>query len=77
MNVDLADITIHLDQAADETGRQRIDEALRKNAAVVSVHFQPGKDHLLVVEYNPAQTKSDDLLSAVQGQGFSAELIGL
>ncbi len=77
MNVDLADVTIHLDQAADEAGRKRLDDALRANEGVVSVHFQAGKEHLMVVEYNPAKTASDDLLSAVQAQGFSAELIGL
>jgi hypothetical protein len=77
MNIQLADVTVHIDQTLDREQRARIDEALRAVDGVVSVHNPDQRPHLAVVEYNPQKTSSEAILHAVTSRGAHAELIGL
>ena len=77
MNIQLADVTVHIDQTLDRPGRAKIEDALRMIDGVVSVHNPDNRPHLAVVEYNPDKTNSAAILSAVTSQGVHAELIGL
>ena len=44
---------------------------------MVSVHFNPDKPHLLLVEYNPKRVNSLDLLDILRYQGLHGELVAL
>ncbi|MGD8914458.1 MAG: ATP-binding protein [Candidatus Thiodiazotropha sp.] len=77
MNIDLADITIHVDETLDSDGLAQLEEAFRAREGVVSVHIDPKRTHLFVIEYNPEQVNSQDLLAITHFQGLNAELIGL
>jgi len=77
MNIDLADVTIHVDETLDPSGLTRLDSAFRELDGVVSVHVNENRPHLFVLEYNPEKVNSTDLLEVVQVQGMHAELIGL
>ena len=76
-DIDLVDVTVHIDEELDAAGLANLEQALRDESGVVSVHFQPGKPHLAVVEYNPEATNSASILSRVTSQNLHAELIGL
>jgi hypothetical protein len=76
-NISLTDVTIHVDENLAAEQRQEIEAGLRAIDGVVSVHNADARPHLLLVEYNPAQTNSGSLLASVTGQGYHAELIGL
>ena len=76
-NIQLTDVTIHLDETLDAGDRQEVESNLRAIDGVVSVHNPDAHPHLVMVEYNPAATNSGSLLSDVTGQGYHAELIGL
>lgn len=77
MNIDLADVTIHVDETLDSSGLSKLDSAFRQKDGVVSVHVDEKRPHLFILEYNPAKLNSQELLQVVTTQGMHAELVGL
>jgi hypothetical protein len=77
MNIQLADVVVHIDQTLERDQRLKIEDELRAINGVVSVHNPDDRPHLSVVEYNPDLTNSAAILSTVTSQGVNAELIGL
>ncbi|MGD8588317.1 MAG: ATP-binding protein [Chromatiales bacterium] len=77
MNIDLADVTLHVDETLDSNSLAELDDALRRFDGVVSVHVNPDRPHLFILEYNPAKVSSEQLLESVKLRGLHAELVGL
>ena len=77
MNIQLADVTVHIDQTLDRERRTLIENELRAIDGVVSVHNPDDRPHLAVIGYNPDRTSSAVILNTVNVQGVHAELIGL
>ncbi len=77
MNIDLADVTLHIDETLDAGGMAELEEAFRQREGVISVHVNENRPHLFVLEYNPVMVHSKDLLSITRYKGLHAELIGL
>ena len=77
MDIQLADVTVHIDQTLERDRRIEIEDSLRAVEGVVSVHNPDERPHLAIVEYNPAKTNSQAILSTITGHGVRAELIGL
>ncbi len=77
MDIQLVDVTLHIDENLDKQGRNKIEENLRAINGVVSVHNPEERPHLVVVEYNPEVTNSQAVLKSVTAEGVHAELIGL
>lgn len=77
MDIQLADVTVHIDQDLQRNERSKIEDSLRSLDGVVSVHNPDDQPHLAVVEYDPQKTNSGAILSTVTAQGVDAKLIGL
>jgi hypothetical protein len=77
MDIDLADVTIHIDESLDEEGKAKLEDALRNREGVVSVLINPDRPHLVVVEYNPKVIRSRDLVDVPRFMGMHGELVGL
>lgn len=77
MDVQLVDVTIHVDENLDAAQRSTIDQQLRALDGVISVHNADKTPHLVTIEYNPEQIDSTRLLNAVKATGVHAEMIGL
>jgi hypothetical protein len=77
MDIQLADVVVHIDQTLERERRSEIEEQLRAIDGVVSVHNPDDRPHLSIVEYNPDKTSSSDILTTVTLQGVHAELVGL
>jgi len=77
MDIQLADVVVHIDQTLERHRRSEIEEELRAIDGVVSVHNPDDRPHLAVVEYNPEKTNSAAILNTVTDQGVQAELVGL
>ena len=77
MNIDLADVTLHVDETLDTAGLADLDTAIRTLDGVVSVHVNPDRPHLFILEYNPTKVSSQQLLDNVKQRGLHAELVGL
>ena len=77
MDIQLADVTIHVDKTLEARERADLEVKLRELDGVVSVHNTDKRSHLFLVEYNPERTNSGDLLGVVRGLHGHAELVGL
>lgn len=75
--MEMADVTIHIDETVDHQRRTQIADTVRVHRGVASVCYHDEKPHLMIVEYDPDRVMSQDLLQIVLGQGVHAELIGL
>jgi hypothetical protein len=77
MNVQFADILVHIDDNLSAEQRSRIEDNLRAIDGVVSVHNPDDRPHLTIVQFVPNKTSSAEILQTVTGQGVRAELVGL
>ncbi len=75
--MDLADVTVHIDETLAQVGLDGIENALRRLDGVVSVGRRADKRHLMVVKFNPDKLKAVDIVQCVRNEGVHAELIGL
>jgi hypothetical protein len=73
----VADTLLHVDEDLDLSARERIVENIRNIPGVISPRFNPGKEHLLLVAFDPSEIQSRGLLENIRNQGYHAELIGL
>ena len=77
MDIQLADVTLHIDETLSKERRADLETTLRGIDGVVSVSNADKTPHLTIVEYNPKKTNSTDILTCVKEQGVHAELIGI
>ncbi len=74
--MDICDVMIHIDAALSEAQRTGLEEVIRQQDGVVAARFNPDKDHLLVVAFDPAQVRAGALLAETKALGYTAQLIG-
>lgn len=72
----VADVMIHINQELNEQQRQSLEESMRQVEGVVAPRFNPGKEHLLLVAFNPDATTATGLLAKVHSFGYKAQLVG-
>jgi len=77
MDIHLADVTLHVDQSLNQNEMGKLETAIRQKEGVVSVHINPQKNHLVLVQYNPEVVHSKEFMDILQHQGLKGELIGL
>jgi len=75
--MDMVDILFHVQPTLSLLQREKVEAELWACEGVLSAHFNQNHEHLLVVEYNPQQTTSAQLLSRLTQQGVKASRIGL
>jgi len=75
--MEMADVTVHIDETLGEERLTEIASKLRAHNGVMGVAHREEKPHLMIVEYDPDRVSSSELLKAVQVHGIHAELIGL
>jgi len=76
-NIFMADVTLHIDENMDASTRTKLENDLRSQEGVVSVHFSEKTPHLMVVTYDPDHARAKDALKVVLGDHLHGELIGL
>lgn len=77
MDIDLADVTLHIDQNLNREEMENLENAIRHQEGVISVRINPQKNHLVLVEYNPKMMHSKELVDLLRKQGLQGKLIGL
>lgn len=76
-DIELADVTIHIDKDLDTDARAQLEDVLRAMQGVVSVRLAEKTPHLAVISYNPQLTSSKEILATVTAKGGHAELVGM
>jgi hypothetical protein len=77
MNIDVADVGLHITETPTAQELDGIEAGLRHIEGVVSVHSQPHNPHLMIVGFNPARVHGPELVGAVTHLGFHAQVVGL
>lgn len=71
------ELLVHVNNALDAPQRTNLEQQVVQTTGVAEARFCVDKNHLMFVKYNPAITRSIDLLRQVQQAGVSAQLVGL
>jgi hypothetical protein len=74
--VSISDILINVNESLSTAQQTALETSMREIDGVVAPRFTPGKEHLLLVAYNPAATSTTTLLAKVRDHGYQAQLIG-
>lgn len=69
------DITIHINQTLDQEEKQALESSMREIDGVIAPRFN--LPHMLVVLYKLEKTTPAELLAAVRGKGYQAQLVGI
>ena len=77
MAIQMADVTIHIDETLDNGRLERLRDEILGQTGVMAADYRKEKRHLMTVEFDPARNNSENLLKVVKAQGLHAELIGL
>ena len=75
--MEMVDVTVHIDETVGHERRTEITDTVRGHRGVMAVAHHDEKPHLMIIEYNPDEVTSQELLQVVLDQGVHAELIGL
>ncbi len=71
------DVVIHIDEDLDDEHIHDLEKGLAMRDGVYSACVHESRRHLMLVDYDPQDVASSDLLSQVRSTGVHAELIGL
>ncbi len=70
------DIVIHINEKLDVDHRERFSSEVCQVNGVLSADLHDDRPHLMIVAYNPGETRSFDVLSGVRDKGVHAQLVG-
>ncbi len=73
----VVDTLIYVKDLLGSQARADLEQRLRDVPGVIAPRFNPGKEHLLLVAYDPAQTTSGFLLEQVRAQGYNGRLVAM
>ena len=71
------EVVIHVDETLSEEQRAGLVSRLQEQNGVEKASFTPGRDHLMLIEYDSSKLRSNDVLGYVRQEHVNAELIGI
>ena len=74
--MNISDVMIHINESLGSEARTSLEEQMRKIDGVVAPRFNTGKEHLLMIAFNPQKTTSAVLLKKARDAGLTAQLVG-
>jgi hypothetical protein len=75
--MNITDVMIHINETLGEEARASLEDKMRKIEGVISPKFNPGKEHLLMVAFDPDKTKALVLLEQARSAGYTAQLVSM
>ncbi len=73
----LVEVLIHSRDALDESAAGQVIEKLSQLTGVSDTHYNPRRNHLLIVSYDPHVIKPVRLLAVLHEFGYKTQLVGL
>ncbi|QQZ29952.1 heavy-metal-associated domain-containing protein [Thiothrix subterranea] len=70
-------VVMHIDEELSDTEIHQLEYDLSFAPGIRSACVNERARHLMVIDYDPEQVYSGEILHAVQHRGYHAELIGL
>ncbi len=68
-------IVIHINEKLDSKHRVKLSDQVQETNGVVSASLHDKRTHLMIVAYNPNETKAHNVLNDVKNAGMHAQLI--
>ncbi len=72
----MSNVTVHIDENLDVSAFHDVEHNLEALHGVNTVKGTDKRPHLMVVDYDYKEISSQNILGALVGQGYHAELIG-
>jgi hypothetical protein len=69
-------VIVHIDENLASNNRKELLQKIEDIEGVLSAEVKDQRPHLMIVDYNPDQTKSMEVLSGVHNSGVNAQLVG-
>lgn len=69
-------VVVHIDESLNSENREELLQKIEAIDGVLSADLKDQRPHLMIVGYNPLQTKSLEVLSGVKNSGVHAQLVG-
>lgn len=76
MDIDIADVMVHIDETLDHRHLEGLSEMMHDVEGVISVGLHDKRPHLMIIGYDPHVIQSRQVLKSVTAEGLHAELIG-
>lgn len=76
-NIHQVEVVIHVDEALSEDHRASLINNILGRDGVEKARFTPGRDHLMVIDYDSNKLHTSDVLGYVKQENVNAELIGI
>lgn len=76
MNSYNANVVVHIDESLSQEQILAMERRMALETGVESACVHDRTPHLMVIDYDPRQTRSARLLGAIRNNGLHAELIG-
>lgn len=73
----MVDVMLHIDSETDHEEREYLRDMILKQNGVDAAAYHDEKPHLMVIEYDPDEITSQQLLNIILKRGIHAELVGL
>jgi len=70
------DVVVHVEELLEEANRAALTANLQKTNGIYAAEFCPLRYHLMVIQYDREQMKSQDVLQHVINNHVNARLIG-
>lgn len=77
MSNSIVDVTLHVGKNTSHEQREDLRDSLMSQNGVAAASTHDKTPHLIIVEYDPEQVSSGQLIELAKRQGMRAELIGL
>jgi hypothetical protein len=75
-NIHQVEVVVHVDDALNESQRSDLVRHLRGRDGVEDARFTPGRDHLMLIDYDRERLHAQDVLGYVRETHTGAELVG-
>lgn len=69
------DIVIHINETLDSKQREQFSKNVKGIQGVLSTDLKAKPRHLMIVKFNPSETKALDVLNSIKSDGVSAQLV--
>ena len=75
-NIHQVEVVVHVDVALSDGQRTDLVSHLKGCDGVEDARFTPGRNHLMLIDYDRDQLQSKDVLGYVRETHTAAELVG-
>jgi hypothetical protein len=76
MRINMANVVVHIDENLTDDQIRAMEKDLAYEQGVYSACVHEKTPHLMVVDYDPTETRAQNLLQDVRRHQIHAELIG-